>query len=93
MSELGSVGLAAVLVPYPFAVDDHQTANAQVLVAAGAAQIVPQQQLTAANLATLLSDYFGQRRALLTMAQRARQYAHPQAAQAVADVCRGVAHG
>jgi UDP-N-acetylglucosamine--N-acetylmuramyl-(pentapeptide) pyrophosphoryl-undecaprenol N-acetylglucosamine transferase len=93
VSELGSVGLAAVLVPYPFAVDDHQTANAQALVAAGAARILPQKQLTAAHLATLLSDYFGQRITLLTMAQRARQYAHPQAAQAVADVCREVAYG
>jgi UDP-N-acetylglucosamine--N-acetylmuramyl-(pentapeptide) pyrophosphoryl-undecaprenol N-acetylglucosamine transferase len=93
VSELSSVGVAAVLVPYPFAVDDHQSANAQVLVSVGAAHMVPQHQLTADYLATLLSGSLGQRSQLLAMAQRAQQCNRPQAAQAVSDICMEVAHG
>ena len=57
VSELACAGKAAMFIPYPFAVDDHQTANAQVLVKAGAAEIKQQKALTAQWLAERLKDY------------------------------------
>ena len=50
ISELAGVGMAAILVPYPFAVDDHQTANANILVQAQAAILLPQTKLSALTL-------------------------------------------
>lgn len=80
ISELAAVGLAAVLVPFPFAVDDHQTHNARFLAGAGAAILLPQQQLTADGLAELLSRLL-QREQLAEMAEKARQLARPAAGE------------
>lgn len=89
VSELAAVGAASVLVPYPFAVDDHQTTNARFLADAEAAFLVQQRDLSPRRLADLLGGL--DRPKLLAMAQRARELAKPQATQRVADVCEEVA--
>jgi UDP-N-acetylglucosamine--N-acetylmuramyl-(pentapeptide) pyrophosphoryl-undecaprenol N-acetylglucosamine transferase len=89
IAELAAAGVPSVLVPFPHAVDDHQTHNARYLSEHGAAILLPQQELTAQKLSTLLSGFT--RETLLAMAQRARAMGKPQATATVASVCRGVA--
>ncbi|MGC3964748.1 MAG: undecaprenyldiphospho-muramoylpentapeptide beta-N-acetylglucosaminyltransferase [Rhodocyclaceae bacterium] len=88
VAELAAAGVASVLVPFPHAVDDHQTGNARFLASHGAAELVPQPQLTAEGLAALLAGL--DRGRLLAMAEAARALARPDAADAVADVCQGL---
>ncbi|MEW8325727.1 MAG: undecaprenyldiphospho-muramoylpentapeptide beta-N-acetylglucosaminyltransferase [gamma proteobacterium symbiont of Ctena orbiculata] len=87
VSELAAAGLGAVLVPYPFAVDDHQTRNAEFLVNADAAQLIPQPSLDGRNLARLLGSLCGDRERLLAMAVAARGLAKPDAAARVGGYC------
>jgi UDP-N-acetylglucosamine--N-acetylmuramyl-(pentapeptide) pyrophosphoryl-undecaprenol N-acetylglucosamine transferase len=89
VAELAAAGVASVLVPYPYAVDDHQTHNARFLSARGAALCLPQAELTPERLAGLLATL--DRSALLAMAERAHALAKPDAARCVADVCEAVA--
>ncbi|WP_442770670.1 UDP-N-acetylglucosamine--N-acetylmuramyl-(pentapeptide) pyrophosphoryl-undecaprenol N-acetylglucosamine transferase, partial [Zoogloea ramigera] len=89
VAELAAVGVASVLVPFPHAVDDHQTGNARFLADAGAALLLPQTELTPQRLAALLQDMTRER--LLTMAEKARSCAKPDATARVADVCAGLA--
>ena len=93
VAELTAVGAAAVLVPYPHAVDDHQTSNARYLVDAGAALLLPQPELTATRLAGLLRDFVAAPERLLSMAAAARRLARPEAARAVAEQCLKLARG
>jgi UDP-N-acetylglucosamine--N-acetylmuramyl-(pentapeptide) pyrophosphoryl-undecaprenol N-acetylglucosamine transferase len=92
IAELAAAGVGAVLVPYPHAVDDHQTHNAAYLTDAGAAVMVQQRDLTKDKLRDLLASLFDRAR-LLTMAQAARRLAKPQAAALVAEQCWEAAHG
>jgi len=85
VAEIAAAGVASVLVPYPHAVDDHQTANARFLADAGAAVLLPQSELSAERLAELLAGFDRER--LREMAGRARSLARPDAASAVAKVC------
>ena len=85
IAELAAAGLGAVLVPYPHAVDDHQTRNARYLADAGAAVLLPQPELSPERLAELLQDLGGDRARLLAMAERARAHARPDAAACVAE--------
>lgn len=87
VAELAAAGVGAILVPFPFAVDDHQTANARFLERAGAAVLAPQAELTPDRLATLLHARLHDRARLLAMALAARGQARPQAAATVAAVC------
>lgn len=87
--ELAAAGVAAVLVPYPHAVDDHQTCNARYLSDRGAAELIPQHEFTPQRLAELLGGYGRER--LATMAQAARSLAMPDAARTVARVCMELA--
>lgn len=91
IAELAAAGIGALLVPYPYAVDDHQTANAQFLVNHGAAIWVPQSELNAQRLAEILSDLSADRQRLLAMATAARAQARPEAAQQLANHCIEVA--
>jgi UDP-N-acetylglucosamine--N-acetylmuramyl-(pentapeptide) pyrophosphoryl-undecaprenol N-acetylglucosamine transferase len=84
VAELAAAGVASILVPYPHAVDDHQTGNARFLSSAGAAILLPQPELSAQRLALLRSMTRGQ---LLQMAEKARALARPDAAAAVAQAC------
>lgn len=93
VAELAAAGLPAVLVPFPAAVDDHQTANARYLADAGAAVLLPEATLRAADLARWLDAWQRDRAGLLAMAERARALARPEAAQAVAAHCLDLLHG
>ena len=87
VAELAVVGVASVLVPFPYATDDHQTGNARFLTDAGAAILMPQASISAEKLAGLLEDFSQQRDMLLEMACRAHQLAMPDAARRVAEQC------
>ena len=89
IAELAAAGAASILVPFPFAVDDHQTANARFLCAAGAAILIPQTELKAQALAALLQTL--NRTTLLGMANKARGLGKPDAAETVADICEAIA--
>ena len=91
IAELSAAGLASVLVPYPWAVDDHQTANAKYLSEQGAAILAPQSDLTKESLSELLSELCGNRDKLIEMSIRARELAKPQATDEVAAICAELA--
>lgn len=86
ISELAAAGVASILIPYPYAVDDHQTANARFLSEHNAAVLWPQSELTASSLAHWLMTYT--RTQLQVMAVNARTLAIPEAAQKVAEACQ-----
>ena len=88
VAELAASGSASILVPFPHAVDDHQTANARYLSERGAAVLLPQIEFTAARLAELLRRFNENRELLLTMARTARGCAVTDAAETVALMCR-----
>lgn len=88
IGELQAVGLGAVLVPFPAAVDDHQTRNAEVMVRIGAGVIVQERDLDAASLAHLIAELAADRGRLLRMAQAARSAAVTDAAGKLADICQ-----
>jgi UDP-N-acetylglucosamine--N-acetylmuramyl-(pentapeptide) pyrophosphoryl-undecaprenol N-acetylglucosamine transferase len=88
IAELAAAGVPAILVPYPHAVDDHQTGNAKFLVHAGGAFLLPQAELTPEAVALVRNYGRGQ---LLEMAEKARALAKPDAALAVANVCSEMA--
>ncbi|SFC04587.1 UDP-N-acetylglucosamine-N-acetylmuramylpentapeptide N-acetylglucosamine transferase [Marinospirillum celere] len=79
VSEVAAAGVASLLVPFPFAVDDHQTHNARFLADAGAGLLIPQTDFTAEKLALVLSNELGQRNQLQALAVKARQLAKPRA--------------
>ena len=87
VSELAAAGVASVLVPFPHAVDDHQTANARYLSDQGAALLCPQSEMTAESLAEDLGKLLSDRQTILDMSERARALAKPEATQQVADYC------
>jgi UDP-N-acetylglucosamine--N-acetylmuramyl-(pentapeptide) pyrophosphoryl-undecaprenol N-acetylglucosamine transferase len=91
LAELAATGVASVLVPYPHAVDDHQTRNAEFMVERGAAKLLPQSRLDAVSLSQTLLPLLGDRARLLVMAEAARSAARPDAADAVARICLEVA--
>ncbi|MEW6415345.1 MAG: undecaprenyldiphospho-muramoylpentapeptide beta-N-acetylglucosaminyltransferase [Pseudomonadota bacterium] len=89
VAELACAGVPAVLVPFPFAVDDHQTGNAAFLADAGAAWLMPQKELTAEKLAALIGGL--DRATLAAMSEKARALARPDATGRVADICEELA--
>ncbi|HEY4375216.1 MAG TPA: undecaprenyldiphospho-muramoylpentapeptide beta-N-acetylglucosaminyltransferase [Burkholderiales bacterium] len=91
VAEVACAGVAALFVPFPFAVDDHQTANARFLVDAGAALLVQQKELSVQNLAATLKTLTRAR--CLELAQKARQLAKPDATDMVARACIALAEG
>lgn len=93
VSEIMAAGLAAIFVPYPHAIDDHQTKNAAYLVEAGAAELLPQSDLTPEFLHKLLLDKLNDREKLLAMATKARELSVLNAAEQVADTCAALIMG
>jgi UDP-N-acetylglucosamine--N-acetylmuramyl-(pentapeptide) pyrophosphoryl-undecaprenol N-acetylglucosamine transferase len=91
VAEVSAAGVAALFVPFPFAVDDHQTANAKFLTDAGAGWVLQQKDMTAEGVAQWLS--LRTRDELSDVAQRARTHAQPHAAQRIADICEELAGG
>ncbi|MFA5939124.1 MAG: undecaprenyldiphospho-muramoylpentapeptide beta-N-acetylglucosaminyltransferase [Sinimarinibacterium sp.] len=93
IAELSAAGTAAVLVPFPFAVDDHQTRNAEYLVRAGAAVLLPERDATPTQLAALLRELLGDRQRLHRMSEAARSAAWAHATEQIADACLQFADG
>jgi UDP-N-acetylglucosamine--N-acetylmuramyl-(pentapeptide) pyrophosphoryl-undecaprenol N-acetylglucosamine transferase len=89
VAEIAVAGVASVLVPFPHAVDDHQTANARFLADAGAAILLPQKEFSAERLAELLGELGRER--LCEMAKHARLLGRPDATEAVARACMELA--
>lgn len=87
VSELAAAGLGAILVPYPAAVDDHQTKNGQFLVDAGAAVLIQQADLTPVWLAEQIRACVDDRELVLERAEKAREIAAPQATADLAGAC------
>lgn len=85
VAEVAAAGVAALFVPYPHAVDDHQTANATFLTHDGSAWLMQQDSLSATELALWLS--LRTREELSEVAQRARMHARPLAAERIANIC------
>src|SRR5579872_6186091 len=84
LGELTVIGRPAILIPYPFAMDNHQAANAAVLERAGAAWVVPQSELDAGKLADLIARIVTNPAALAARAAAAKSLGHPDAAQRLA---------
>ncbi|WP_297795528.1 undecaprenyldiphospho-muramoylpentapeptide beta-N-acetylglucosaminyltransferase [uncultured Marinobacter sp.] len=93
VSELCVAGLGAILVPFPHAVDDHQTRNGQRMVNAQAAVLVPQSKLNPGSLAETLRDLARDRSRVLNMAKAARSLARPDATERVVNYCLEAANG
>jgi UDP-N-acetylglucosamine--N-acetylmuramyl-(pentapeptide) pyrophosphoryl-undecaprenol N-acetylglucosamine transferase len=89
VAELSAGGMASILVPFPHAVDDHQTANARFLADRGAAVLIQQRDLTPEGLAELIRSL--DRAKLLDMAKKARALGKPDAARIVAQRCMQLA--
>ena len=88
VAELAAAGLPSVLVPYPSAVDDHQTANARYLESRGAAVLMPEDRLRSGGLVPVLRDLLATDGTLrANMGRAARACALPGAAERLADLC------
>jgi UDP-N-acetylglucosamine--N-acetylmuramyl-(pentapeptide) pyrophosphoryl-undecaprenol N-acetylglucosamine transferase len=91
LAELAVVGLGAILLPFPHAVDDHQTKNAEGFVAAGAAELVQDRDFDATRFAGMLERLLRDPVKRLAMANAARALAKPDAAAVIAQRCLEVA--
>jgi len=87
VAEIAAAGLPAVFVPFPAAVDDHQTANARSMEQAGSAIIVQERDLTSESLAAILRDWLGGRETLRQRAEKARQQARPHSLSRITELC------
>jgi UDP-N-acetylglucosamine--N-acetylmuramyl-(pentapeptide) pyrophosphoryl-undecaprenol N-acetylglucosamine transferase len=87
LAELAAAGLGAILMPFPYAVDDHQTKNAEGFVAAGAAELVQDRDFDPPRFAALLERLLGDAGKRLAMANAARALAKPDAADVIAQRC------
>lgn len=90
VSELAAAGVGSLLIPFPAAIDDHQTRNAEWLVRGGGARLIQQRDLTAESLAEQLAQLRSRPQTLKEMAERARALAIPDAGARVADACQEV---
>lgn len=91
IAELAVMGRPALLVPLPHAIDDHQAANARHLERVGAARLLPQEELTAEQLARILRELAARPDALATMAEASRNFARPEATAILADMVEALA--
>ncbi len=87
VAELQAAGVGAIFVPFPMAIDDHQTKNAEVMVRSGAAQVIQERDLTPERLGAAISELVGDRARLLKMAEAARGSRIIDAAARLADLC------
>jgi UDP-N-acetylglucosamine--N-acetylmuramyl-(pentapeptide) pyrophosphoryl-undecaprenol N-acetylglucosamine transferase len=92
VAELSAAGVASVLIPFPYAVDDHQTANAHFLVDVDAALLVTESELSAARLAGVLRELAINPARAEQMAAKARAMGRPQATAEIASLCMEVAY-
>ncbi|NNC65660.1 MAG: UDP-N-acetylglucosamine--N-acetylmuramyl-(pentapeptide) pyrophosphoryl-undecaprenol N-acetylglucosamine transferase, partial [Gammaproteobacteria bacterium] len=87
VAELEAAGIGALLVPYPHAIDDHQTRNAESFAREGAGIVVPEAEFTAKRLYSELETLCMNRSRVIDMAVQARAQAHMRATQALAQAC------
>jgi UDP-N-acetylglucosamine--N-acetylmuramyl-(pentapeptide) pyrophosphoryl-undecaprenol N-acetylglucosamine transferase len=87
IAELEAAGVGALLVPYPYAIDDHQTRNAESFAREGAGIVVPEAELTPQRLRSELETLCMNRGRVLEMAVQARAQAHTRATQVLAQAC------
>jgi UDP-N-acetylglucosamine--N-acetylmuramyl-(pentapeptide) pyrophosphoryl-undecaprenol N-acetylglucosamine transferase len=92
-AELIAAGKAAIMIPFPFAADDHQRKNAEALEAGGAARMILQQNLSGSRLAQEISELAQQPAAVSAMEQSSRKLAHGDAAAAAVDLIEQLANG
>ncbi|APG91741.1 undecaprenyldiphospho-muramoylpentapeptide beta-N-acetylglucosaminyltransferase [Sinorhizobium americanum] len=93
VSEVSVIGRPAILVPYPYALDHDQAANAAALAAKGGARVIAQAELSAERLAGILSDAMNTPEALAQMAANARETGKPDAARLLASLVEAIASG
>ena len=91
IAELAAAGVAANQVPFPYAVDDHQTANGNYLADNGAAMLIQQRELTPEKLAAVLQDLCSDRAKFRQMSMASRELAKPHATAQVAAICAAYA--
>jgi len=87
IAEITAAGKAAILIPFPAAVEDHQTKNAEVLVQAGAAEMIPEKELTGARLAAAIRRYYESPELLREMQTRSAGMGNIRAAADIVDAC------
>lgn len=87
VAELTAIGKGALLIPYPYAADDHQVLNAKTLSDAGAAEIILQKELSGKSLARKIEQYASNDKTLSNMALMAKKLGRPDAADAIVDDC------
>lgn len=87
VAEISAVGIGALFVPFPHAVDDHQTRNAMPLVQAGAAHLIQQRDLTVTGMVELLRPLLADRDQLMEMAEAARTQSLPKATETIVRIC------
>ena len=92
IAELAASGVASILIPFPSAVDDHQTANGNYLTTEGAAILIQEAQFTVDKLKEVLLQLINTPECLLEMAIRARSLAKPKATKLVANICMETTH-
>jgi UDP-N-acetylglucosamine--N-acetylmuramyl-(pentapeptide) pyrophosphoryl-undecaprenol N-acetylglucosamine transferase len=92
VSEVSIAGLPAIFIPFPYAIDDHQTKNAHWLVTNGAALTEQQSGLTARRLAELLTSLLQDEQRLICMGKKAKELSLPKATKQVADICEEVTY-
>jgi len=90
IAEITASGKVAILIPFPFAVGDHQTLNARVLVDAGAAEMIPEKELTGENLAGAIKDLFESYEKRMRMEKYSQKLGNVTAARCIVDECMKV---
>jgi UDP-N-acetylglucosamine--N-acetylmuramyl-(pentapeptide) pyrophosphoryl-undecaprenol N-acetylglucosamine transferase len=88
ISELAIAGLPSILVPYPYAIDDHQTKNAECLVSVDAARLMPQPELNKESLMAILKELINDEKLLNKMGEAAKKVAYPNATEHVVAECK-----
>lgn len=91
ISELAAAGVGAVLIPFPFAIDDHQLRNAESFASRGAGIVIAENELSPTRLAQELNVLISDQAALVSLAENARAQAKPRAAEVLADACLDLA--
>jgi UDP-N-acetylglucosamine--N-acetylmuramyl-(pentapeptide) pyrophosphoryl-undecaprenol N-acetylglucosamine transferase len=93
IAEITARGKAAIFIPFPYAVGDHQRLNAQVLVDAGAAEMILEQHITGEKLARVVEELCHDRSHIKTMEEKSRALGHKRAAAHIVDECMKLIHG
>lgn len=93
LAELTARGVPSILIPYPFAAENHQEFNAKELADAGAARMILNKDLTPEGLERLIKELIGDRALLKTMAEASKQLGRPQAAETIADMIIALSKG